>query len=96
MVMKDARLINPSDVRLLHFGSKDVLNNNEEKEWRAGKLQRAMKISNCEHVPISLYMQLPNGEKLETESDLIDYADDYVIVKGGHYIPVSAILDVGV
>ncbi len=38
----------------------------------------------------------PTGEKVETESDLIDFADDYVIVKGGHYIPVSAILDVGV
>ena len=96
IVMKDARLINPSDVRLLYFGSQDVLNNNEEKQWRAGKLQRAMIISNSEHVPISLYIQLPNGEKIETESDLIDYADDFVILKGGHYIPVWAILDVGV
>ena len=94
--MKDARLIDPSDVRHLSFGSKDVLNNNEEKQWRAGKLQRAMIISNSEHVPISVYIQLPSGEKLETESDLIDFADDFVILKGGHYIPVSAILDVGV
>ena len=52
-VMKDARLINPSDVRLLYFGSQDVLNNNEEKQWRAGKLQRAMIISNSEHVPFT-------------------------------------------
>ena len=84
------------DARLLYFGSKDVLANNEEKLWRAGKLQRAMIISNSEHVPISLYIQLPNGEKIETESDLIDYADDFVIVKGGYHIPVSAIIDVGV
>ena len=55
-----------------------------------------MMISNCEHVPISLYMQLPNGEKLETESDLIDYADDFVILRGGFYIPVRAILDVDI
>lgn len=94
--MKDARLIDPSDVRTLSFGSKDVLNNNEEKQWRAGKLQRAMIISNSEHVPISVYIQLPNGEKFETESDLIEYADGFVIIKGGHHIPVSAILDVGV
>ena len=96
IVMKDARLINPSDVRMLYFGSKDVLDNNEDKLWRAGKLQRAMIISNSEHVPISLYIQLPNGEKIETESDLIDYADDFVILKGGYHIPVWAILDVGV
>jgi len=94
--MKDARIINPSDVRMLYFGSKDVLDNNEEKQWRAGKLQRAMIISHNEHSPISLYIQLPNGEKIETETDLIDYADDFVILKGGYHVPVWAILDVGV
>ena len=94
--MKDARIIDPSDVRNLSFGSKDVLNNNEEKQWRAGKLERAMIISNCEHVPISLYMRLPNGETLETESDVVDYADDIVVLKGGYYIPVWAIVDVDI
>ena len=32
-------------------------------------------------------MKLPNGEKLETESDLVDYADDFVILKGGYCNP---------
>lgn len=94
--MKDARAINPSEIGLFHFGHKDVLTNNEEKEVRKDKLQRAMVLSNCEHIPISLYMKLPNGEKLETESDLVDYADDFVILKGGFCIPVSAIFDVDV
>ena len=94
--MKDARVINPSDIGLFHFGSKDVLTNNEEKEVRKDKLERAMVLSNCEHIPISLYMKLPNGDKLETESDLVDYADDFVILKGGFCIPVWAIFDVDV
>jgi hypothetical protein len=55
-----------------------------------------MIISNSEHVPISLYMRLPNGETLETESDVVDYADDVVLLKGGYYIPVWAIVDVDV
>jgi hypothetical protein len=41
-------------------------------------------------------MKLPNGEKLETESDVVDYADDFVILKGGVAIPVWAILDVDI
>lgn len=94
--MKGARVINPSDIRLFYFGSKDVLTNTEEKEVRKGKLQRAMILSNCERISISLYMQLPNGETLETESDLVDYADDFVILKGGVSIPVVAIIDVDV
>jgi len=94
--MKDARVINPSDIRLFYFGSKDVLTDSEEKEVRRIKLLRAMILTNCEHIPISLYLKLPNGEKLETESDVVDYADDYVILKGGFYVPVQAIFDVDV
>ena len=94
--MKDARVINPSDIRLFYFGSKDVLTDSEEKEVRRAKLLRAMILTNCEHIPISLYLKLPNGEKLETESDVVDYADDYVILKGGFYVPVQAIFDVDV
>ena len=94
--MKDTRLINPSDVRLFYFGLKDVLTTDDEKEARKAKLQRAMILSNCEHMTISLCMKLPNGERLETESDVVDYADDFVILKGGIAIPVWAIVDVDV
>ncbi len=47
----------------------------------------------CSHQSIYATTQ---WRKIRNRVDLIDYADDYVIVKGGHYIPVSAILDVGV
>lgn len=94
--MKNTRFINPSDITTYHFGSKDVLTDNDEKEARKHKLERAIILSNCEHVPISLYLQLPNGERLETESDVVDYADDIVVLKGGYYVPVWAILDVDI
>ena len=94
--MKNTRFINPSDITTYHFGSQDVLTNNDEKEARKHKLERAIILSNCEHVPISLYLQLPNGERLETESDVVDYADDIVVLKGGYYVPVWAILDVDI
>jgi hypothetical protein len=94
--MKNTRFINPSDITTYHFGSQDVLTDNDEKEARKHKLERAIILSNCEHVPISLYLQLPNGERLETESDVVDYADDIVVLKGGYYVPVWAILDVDI
>ena len=94
--MKGARIINPSDIDLLHFGMHDVLTDNEEKEARKHKLERAMIITNVEHIPVSLYMRLPSGETLETESEVVDFADDVVLLKGGYYIPVWAILDVDV
>jgi hypothetical protein len=94
--MKNTRVINPSDIRMFYFGSQDVLTNNDEKAERKHKLERAIILSNCEHIPISLYMRLPNGETLETESDVVDYADDVVVLKGGFHIPVWAIVDVDV
>ena len=94
--MKNAKFISPADINLFHFGPQDVLTSADEKEARKHKLERAMIISNSEHVPISLIMRLPNGETLETESDVVDYADDVVLLKGGYYIPVWAILDVDV
>lgn len=81
---------------MFHFGSQDVLTNNDQKEERKNKLVPAMILTNCEHIPLSLYMRLPNGETLETESDIVDYAGDVVVLKGGFHIPVWAILDVDV
>ena len=94
--MKEARIISPSDIRLYYFGSKDVLSQPNERESRSRKLKRAMVLSNCEHQSISIYIQLPTGETLETQSDLVDYAEDFVIVRGGYAIPVSAIVDVDI
>jgi len=94
--MKNARAINPSDIRLYYFGSKDVLNEVEERLNRKRKLERAMVLTNCEHQSINILMQLPSGETLEIQSSLIDYAEDFVLVKGGYAIPVSAIVDVDI
>ena len=91
-------MILPSDTRMIYFGTKDVLDNHEEKEARRSKLQRAVRITNKpEQTPISIYLRLPNGETVETQSDILNYdrdRDDIVIIKGGHFIPVYAILDV--
>jgi len=94
--MKDARIISPSDIRLYYFGSKDVLSQPNERESRSRKLRQAMVLSNYEHQAVSIYIQLPTGETLETRSDQLDFAEDFVIVGGGYAIPVSAIVDVEV
>ena len=92
--MKDARIISPSDVRLYYFGSKDVLASSFEKENRKQKLMRAVTLNNSDRTPINLYIKLPSGETLEMRSDSLDFADDFVIIKGGFHIPVWAIIDV--
>jgi hypothetical protein len=94
--MENTRIINPSDVRLYHFGTSDVLQQQNERDTRMQKLTRAMLLTHCEHLLISIFIRLPNGDMLETQSDVIDFADDFVVVKGGYVIPVRAITDIDI
>ena len=95
--MENARVINPSDVRMFYFGSKDVLTQSHERETRKQKIKRAVSLTNnVSHQPINILIKLPTGETVQTQSDSLDCADDVVVVRGGHTIPIMAILDVAV
>ena len=90
----DVRIINPEEVVSLHFPHADVLKNREQKDERDYKLHKAVALSNIEHQDIGIVLQLDTGEVIETYSLLVDYADDFLVIKGGYFIPVWAIVDV--
>ncbi|SKC73513.1 hypothetical protein [Ohtaekwangia koreensis] len=90
----DVRKINPEEIPMVHFTHQDVLSDEEQKILRAHKLVKAVMISSLEHQDIGLIMKLEDGEVIETFSNLIDFADNYVEVKGGSLIPVWAIVDI--
>jgi hypothetical protein len=92
--MNNIRKISPHEIQMLYFPVSDVLNNAEDKSQRVNKLLKAVILSNCEHCDVGIVIQLLSGEVIETFSDLVDYADDFVIIKGGFVIPVKAILDI--
>lgn len=79
---------------MLYFGHQDALTSAHEKSQRHDKLRRAMAISASERQLISLFLRLPSGETVETQSNLIEFADDFVRIKGGYCIPVRVIVDV--
>lgn len=78
----------------IHFAHHEVLDKLEERQIRNAKLRKAMLISNLEHLDIGIIFQGDNGEVMETFSTVVEYADDFVEVEGGHIIPVMAIMDV--
>ena len=90
----NVRKISPEEIPMVHFTHQDVLSDEEQKVLRAHKLVKAVMISNLEHQDVGLIIQLEDGEVIETFSNLIDFADNYVEVKGGSFIPVWAIVDV--
>lgn len=84
------------EIRTLHFAAEDVLTTFEERFERQHKLRTAMALTNDDHENISLFVVLDSGEVVEVASDLIDYEDDFVELRGGIGIPLKAIIDVGV
>lgn len=92
----NAKKVTLEEIRHQHFASDDVLTTFDERFERQHKLRTAMALTNADHENISLFVQLANGDLVEISSDLIDYENDFVEIRGGIGIPLKAIVDVGV
>jgi len=88
------RSVQAVDVGQLHYASQDVLVDEEARITRMKELNSAMAVTNTEHEEIGLIVKLNTGERVEILSDLIDLEEDFVEVKGGHLIPIRAIVSV--
>jgi len=92
----NARKVTLDEIRHQHFATDDVLLTFDDRFERQHKLRTAMALTNGDHENISLFVKLANGDLVEITSDLIDYEDDFVEIRGGIGIPLKAIVDVGV
>jgi hypothetical protein len=82
------------EIRTAHFASREVLMDEEERKERFRKLIKAVIISHVEHEDVGIVFKLDTGEMIETYCNLIDFADDYVMLKGGTVIPLTSIVDI--
>lgn len=92
----NAKKVTLEEIRHQHFAADDVLTTFDDRFERQHKLRTAMALTNTDHENISLFVKLANGDLVEISSDLIDYEDDFVEIRGGIGIPLKAIVDVGV
>ena len=90
----DVRKISPEQMKDEHFTHQSVLSREDERITLIGKLLRAVILTNAEHDTVGIVIKLESGEIVETYCDLIDWADDFIMIKGGAAIPVRAIVDV--
>lgn len=92
----NAKKLTHEEIRLQRFAPNDVLLTFDDRFERQHKLKTAMALTNGDHETISLFVKLANGDLVEITSDLIDFEDDFVEIRGGIGIPLKAIVDVGV
>jgi hypothetical protein len=83
-----------TDIAPLHYSSEEVLTNEVDRINRMIDLTSAMSVTNLEHEEIGIIVRLRSGEEVEILSSMIDVEDDSVEVRGGHLIPIRAIVRV--
>jgi hypothetical protein len=90
----NVRKIEVDEMKVAHFTKKEVLADEEARSERIRKLLKAVVLSHLEHNDVGIVIKLENDEVIETYCDLIDFAGDYVMIKGGTIIPLISIVDV--
>lgn len=90
----NVRKITPEEVPFMHFTNNEVLHDFNDRIERNWKLHKAVALSNIDHLDIGLVAKLDSGEVVETYTSLVDYADDYIEIKGGYFIPLHAVLEI--
>lgn len=88
------RTVSSQEIAHFHYPAYDVLPMEEDRINRMMELKSAMAVTNTEHEPIGIVVQLSNGDEVEVVSDLIEVEDEVIEVKGAHLIPIRAILRV--
>lgn len=88
------RSILARDVAQYRFAKTEVLPDEQSRITRMLDLNSAQAITNLEHEEVGLIVRLDSGEDVEVISDLIDVGTVHVEIKGGHLIPIAAIVRV--
>lgn len=90
----NVRKVEVNEMKVAHFTKREVLESEDARMERIRKLLRAVVLSHIEHSDVGIVMKLDNDEVIETYCDLIDFAGDFVMIKGGTVIPLISIVDV--
>lgn len=90
----NVRKIEVDEMKVAHFTKREVLEDEGARSERIHKLLRAVALSHIEHNDVGIVIKLDNDEVIETYCDLIDFAGEYVMIKGGTIIPLRSIVEV--
>lgn len=81
----------PVELSAQHFSSTDVLTNETDREVRNHGLRSATNETYLDHDDITLIVRLADGTRVEVATNFIEFAGQFVELKGGYDIPVRAI-----
>jgi hypothetical protein len=90
--MSIAEFIPKEQLGHIQFEKSDVLNDAESQKTRMLELHRAMRLGNLYHGKVKINFKTRSGLLQQVETTIWAVTENYILLKGGAYIPVVAIL----
>lgn len=85
--------IEKENIPWLEFHNHEVLMLDSQIKYRQYLLHRAMLLGNNDHTKVKMIFECDQG-LYKVETTVWATTDDYVLLKGGVYLPIKSILDV--
>ena len=86
--------VSKESIASLHFPSNEVLDSELAIKNRHKDLERATTLGNIEHSKIKIVFEDSEGLK-QVETTIWATTDRFIVLKGGRYIPINSIIEVG-
>lgn len=77
----------------MRFYPSEVLTEKTQRQWRLHDLQRALILGNIEHCHANIIFKTSEGSLQQVQATIWSVSEEYVLLKGGAFIPVRAIVD---
>lgn len=92
--MKNVQKLPKEQLNTAHFSQAEVLNNPSDRMWRLHKLQRALLLGNTEHIHANIIFKDEEDVLQQVEATVWSVTENSVLLKGGMFIPIRAIVDI--
>jgi hypothetical protein len=90
--MKNIHSIPKESVPGTRFFPSEVITDKAQRQWRLYDLQRALILSNIDHCHANIIFKTSEGSLQQVQATIWSVSDDFVLLKGGAFIPVRAII----
>jgi hypothetical protein len=92
--METRKIIAKEELFNARFPKKDVLNDDVQKVLRRLSLQKAERLGNGHKSKVKIEFACEQNKINQVNTTVWAATEDYVLLKGGLFLPVSAILNV--
>lgn len=91
--MKNVVVLQKEELQAVNFQKIDVLADGSARQKRMINLRKALSLGNLFHSKVNIVFMTSSGLLQQVETTVWSMSEDFILLKGGVFIPVKAILE---